>query len=155
MDSNFRQNFIQQTVLGGVFYDAVINRPAGQSKKEAVQIAATGFEPFSKNDFETLFGDKYQAADWLAKNKSTLTSVQIYSRLQHSLPINDKHLADLWDNLYYHIILNLPTQYQNSITNLLVVQHIITNLTTGDKIDYMRLANAVVIIPDKIFTEDR
>lgn len=154
MDDKFKQNFIQQTVLSGVFYDAVINRPAGQTKKEATQLAALEFEPYAEKDFKTLFGDKYEAASWLAKNKSNLTSEHIYDRLKHYKPINDTNIVGLWDNLYYHITLQLPSHFQSTITNLLMIQHILINRKTVAKSDYMRLANATVIIPEKIFTED-
>ncbi len=155
MDYKFRQNFIQQTVLGGVFYDAVRNRQSGQTKKEALQMAATGFEPFTKKDFETRFGDTYQTAEWLAKNKTTLTPGTIYEKLKNSRPLTCENITALWDNLYYYIILNLPSRDKNIINNMLVIQHILTNIKTHNKIDYIRLSNAILLIPDEIFTEDR
>lgn len=154
MDDKFRQNFIQQTVLTGVFYDAVINRPAGQTKKEALQNAATTFDPFTEEDFETVFKDKYHVANWLRNNKETLNSEQVYERLQSCRPISNGNMERLWDNLYYHFSLQLPSYYESIINALLAVQHVITNLETTDETDILRLANAKVLLPEKIFKED-
>lgn len=137
----------------GFFYDEVINRPEGQTKWATLKSAADSFTPYASDDeLYKKFGAKAEKAEWLARNRSILTALDIKHGIEGLKPFIPEDLEKLWDNFYYQVVTEGDFYLKELLGQLLVLENLIVQPKDTDQ-DVVALANAKLVLPVSMFEE--
>src|SRR5690606_6558647 len=73
----------------GVFFDAVKNRPAGQTKWKAMEIASESFSAFKDvSEIERLNPEFSAVSDWIALNRSQFSVEDLSQKISKLTPFD-------------------------------------------------------------------
>ncbi|WP_395043103.1 hypothetical protein [Flavobacterium sp.] len=155
------ENFKKLADTTGVFFNAVKTKPVTQSKRQALEIAATTFSATAyqnKVEVESINLNFFKVSDWLMRNKSQATTDEILAKVETLTPLQNGIVLNLWDNYFYQILTQKDFYIKESINQLLILQNLITNIqnltTVIEKSEFLiQLSNATVVLPSSIFDE--
>ncbi len=81
--------FVLFTANSGPFYTAVLNRPSGTTKWEALEQAASSFAAFTDlDDVQSLSEDFYPIADWVSRNRYDASDSEIEQKITGLTALN-------------------------------------------------------------------
>jgi hypothetical protein len=144
----------------GVFYDAVKNRPLGQSKREAMKIAGETFDAYkSAEAIEVKYNNYFTVATWIARNKQSFSPQVLLDMIQDLSPFDAATVVKFWDNLYFQIITQKDFYIKEDVMQFLVLNNLLAIIEKADTLEEKLkllpvLANARVVLPTELFTEE-
>ncbi|WP_051884928.1 hypothetical protein [Chryseobacterium luteum] len=143
----------------GKFFDAVKNKTAAQTKWQALKaVSFTGFA--TENDLEKSNLSFFTASDWLARNRTTASASEIYTKAKEYIELTPPVELNLWDNLFYKIITNDNFYVKDGLIQMLIFQNLLKQIKkiTGEQnilAVICTLANAKVVLPAAVFEESQ
>ncbi|MFD2917083.1 hypothetical protein [Psychroserpens luteus] len=154
-DNKSKDGFIfrDDTVKKGDFDAAITNLTAGTSKWQALKTAANSFTALSADNIKKIDSKLYELSIWIAKNRLSFKTEELLERAQGIGAIEDKDvLGRLWDNLFYQTVTQKEFYAKETIIQLLIANHLLSNFK-GDKEQIKALINAKVVLPKPLFGE--
>jgi hypothetical protein len=143
----------------GQYYDAVVGKTLTETKWKT--LSALSFSPYETIDeIEEKYNDFYLASEWLSRNRSTATAIEIYKRLGAMKPLDPKEEVIFWDNLFYTVIKDQNSYIKEAVVQILVLLNLLKQIKLLNKEELIieniiSLANANVVLPITIFEEDK
>ena len=145
--------FRGDTVTKGVFDTAASNASEGTSKWQAMKTATETFTALSTDELKRIDVKVYELSVWIAKNRLTFDVDELLERISGVTSISDKTvLGNLWDNLFYQILTQKAFYAKETLIQLLIANHLLSNYK-GDKSQLKGLINAKVVLPKLLFGE--
>ncbi|MFL0094114.1 hypothetical protein [Tenacibaculum maritimum] len=168
-------SFPEEEKSNSIYFSAIANTNSNMERKAAINNAVTtnSFIPFAKRtDIKKVHTELYDFSSWLMRNKSYLSYESISSNLHNAKELSISEERILWDNLFYQTTQKTSFAIREKLIHLLITNKFLkafTNFTKGfssktaseitfteaDKKDFIRRANASVIIPKEIIISDR
>jgi hypothetical protein len=151
--------FLDKTLSGISFKDAVNNRPANVTKWAAMKTAAQNFTALTTDkEVKALNPDLYDFAMWLTRNKSTLTDAELIDKTASLSLLSTTAFATAWDNLFYQVVTQKTFYVKEAIMQILLANHVLSNRnvlrTATGAVDNQVLVNATIVLPQSMFVED-
>ena len=129
---------------------------------------ANAFSPLNNEELKALSPQLFEFAVWVARNRSTYQVSEVWEKLDKDNFMSIKDHAILWDNLFYQIITQKDFYAKETILQLLVADHLLTNYHKIDTTDVQapealekqrrifldRLLYAKVVLPAVLFHEE-
>ncbi|MGV7106002.1 hypothetical protein [Flavobacterium sp. U410] len=144
---------LQPEAANGEFNNAIIDKPAGKTKLEALKEAAADFKPLTVENIKTLDEKVYAFSVWIAKNKNTISDAELKEKAEGIEPLKDESIIkSIWQNLYYQVITQKDFYAKETLMQLVLAQHILENYTSVKSSDLLK---AKVILPKALFVEDQ
>lgn len=144
----------------GAFFDAVENKPEGQTNWEAMKnLAFTAYQDVS--EIEDLDVEFFKQSDWIARNRTNFNSDELYDSVNTLSPFAHNNPTDteflLWGNLFYQVVHQKSFYIKEALIQVLVLQNLLKKINGLDKADAVKLlpalANAKVVLPTNLFEE--
>ncbi|OUS01597.1 hypothetical protein A9Q86_07425 [Flavobacteriales bacterium 33_180_T64] len=143
--------FRDDAVIKGVFDTAASNITEGTGKWQAMKTAAETFSALSVEDIKKTDSKLYELSVWIAKNRLSYDVEILLEKVQSVVAIDDKELlGQLWDNLFYQTVTQKEFYAKETIIQLLITNHFLSNYK-GDKAQIKGLINAKVVLPKTLF----
>jgi hypothetical protein len=97
------QNEAELNETSGNFFTAVKNKPANQTKKEALTVFSADFTSAftSEKDLKNIDEAFFEAANWLALNKTKVSEEEIFNKISSVTNLSETAILEIWDNLFY------------------------------------------------------
>ena len=143
----------------GGFFTAVKNKPATQSKKEALTSFCNTFVGYTtEKDLKNIDETFFDAANWLAINKSKVSDAELYNKISSVANISSETALEIWDNLFYQTTTNKTFYVKENCIQMLVLHNLLVQIEDLDKTEAVplmkSLANARVVLPISLFEEE-
>ncbi|MFT5891561.1 MAG: hypothetical protein ACI9Y7_001666 [Dokdonia sp.] len=136
------------------------------SKKSNLKSAHTAYTAFqNKSDVRNQNQSLYDFSSWLMRNKNVLSYASIYDNKKTAVELTDTQELLIWENLLYQAFENESSYVRDALIQLLVANQFLKSFetfrngateeitfTTTQEEEFVRRANAVVVIP-KILTQ--
>ena len=145
-------------IANGVFHSAVINRYENTTKWDTMVSAAESFNAFeNERAIADLYPRHFELSDWIARNRSNINTRDLIRRLGiEELQSSDE--VNLWDNLYYQVLIQKDFYVKEAVIQLLVLQNILKNKNVffeepcNEEV-IKQLLSARVVLPNELFDE--
>ncbi|WP_298901161.1 hypothetical protein [uncultured Psychroserpens sp.] len=143
--------FRDDGVTKGAFDTAVASLTDSASKWQAMKTAAASFEALSVEAIKKIDPALYELSVSIAKNRLSYDVEKFLEMIQPLRAIEDKEvLGRLWDNLFYQTLTQETFYAKETIIQLLIANHVLSNYG-GDKNRLDALLNAKVVLPKALF----
>ncbi|MGB0523151.1 MAG: hypothetical protein ACPGJS_09330 [Flammeovirgaceae bacterium] len=133
------------------FLKEIISETNLATAKQKLQAVVGGFTPFQSVEAVKQFaGDLWAFSMWLGKFKNELTdSSDLNNRIQQSLNLSTTDALQVWDNVFYDILVQKNPYVRQACLQLLVAIHFLEHYSdhTHDLVQLRRIANGKVVVP--------
>lgn len=145
--------FRSETVKKGPFDAAIASLTAGTTKWQALKTVANSFTALSIEAIKKIDPRLYALSVWVAKNRLSYNEEELFKRIEGVESISDTGvLGGLWDNLFYQTLTQKEFYAKETIIQLLIANHFVSNFK-GNKDQIKGLLNARVVLPKVLFSE--
>ncbi|MCA6066942.1 hypothetical protein JI747_007120 [Chryseobacterium sp. RG1] len=127
------------------------------TKKELLQGSAENYAASSEcitdiNYLKNSFGDLYNFATWLARNKSTCTYTEFVVKKEEILPpvYATPELVQLWNNLIYQVVTQKNFYIKEVVMQILFAMHIVP--VTNEE-DFKLSISARIVLPRELMLD--
>src|SRR5690606_522703 len=136
----------------GVFFDAVKNKPAEQTKLKAMQIASESFSAFKDvSEIERLNPEFFAVSDWIALNRSHFSIDELSQKISKLTAFDTTTEIKLWDNFFYQVVTQKSFYVKEQLGQFLVLQNLLKERAENETLKV--LANAKITLPVVLFAE--
>lgn len=143
--------FRNRNVARGVF-DSVEDK---SSKWEELAIVASNFLPLKVKEIKELNVDLTEFSIWIAKNRQSFTKGDLHENITKVREIDYLEiLALLWNNLFYQTVTQQDFYAKETIIQLLIAIHVVSNYNSENFELSKKLLNAKVVLPKELFVEN-
>lgn len=137
----------------GVFFNAVKDKPADQTKWQAMEIASKSFGAFKNvSEIERLNPDFSAVLDWIALNRSQFSVEDLSQKISKLTPFDSETEINLWDNFFYQVVTQKSFYVKEQLGQFLVLQNLLQENAGNEKLK--ELANAKITLPVVLFAEN-
>lgn len=136
----------------GVFFNAVKDKPADQTKWQAMEIASKSFDAFKNvSEIERLNPDFSAVSDWIALNRSQFSVEDLSQKISKLNPFDSETEINLWDNFFYQVVTQKSFYVKEQLGQFLVLQNLLKEKQGNETLK--ELANAKITLPVVLFAE--
>lgn len=153
------RRFVFRALNSGEHFDqALIIKPVGQSKVDAMLLACTSFKTQAlqdENAVRSINQNLYDFSIWLARNRTNYDPVELDKWVALVVKITDGTASykKLWDNLFYQVITQNNFYIKEAIMHVLVANNLLKYYVNDESI-LKDLMHAKVVLPKSLFVED-
>lgn len=139
--------------ITGVFFNAVKDKPADQTKWQAMEDASESFEAFKDvSEIERLDPEFSAVSDWIALNRSTLSVDELSQKTSNLTAFDSATEIKLWDNFFYQVVTQKSFYVKEQLGQFLVLQNLLKEKEENETLKI--LANAKITLPIVLFNEN-
>ncbi|WP_298893674.1 hypothetical protein [uncultured Psychroserpens sp.] len=143
--------FRDAAVKKGEFDAAAATLTDAAEKWQAMKVVANSFQPLSVDGIKEIDTKLYELSVWIAKNRLSYNLDELLKLMEGVSNLRESEvLGRLWDNLFYQTLTQETFYAKETIIQLLIANHVLSNYK-GDKDQLKDLINAKVVLPKALF----